>query len=280
VSSSDKYELTNVEASKKLYAKFKIDTYTVKAYAQHGNNPPSGDAGNVSFDNNNYASEVTTTVNRNGEVTFYAKPESGYAFIGWYETKDAADPKVAVKDCSYNNGVYSTKINIPYSDVKKYALYARFKALYTVEAKAMYNNENVDTAGTVKVADRAAGKISSKPVMEGNDVKVEAIANNGYKFAGWYKDEACNEPYFTEKNEESSKTLNNVNNGITLYAKFELKTTESTTTIYFEPRDGFSTTYKAFTQVYGRVLMQYMILLQVIINLNLKLLIQVTSELL
>ena len=243
--SSDKYELANVETSKKLYAKFKVDIYTVKAYAQHGNNPPSGDAGNVSFDNNNYASEVTTTVNRNGEVTFYAKPEKGYAFIGWYATKDAADPKVAVKDCTLNGDVYSTKINIPYSDVKTYELYARFKALYTVEAKAMYNNENVDTAGTVKVADRAAGKISSKPVMEGNDVKVEAIANNGYKFAGWYKDEACNEPYFTEKNEESSKTLNNVNNGITLYAKFELKTTESTT-IYFEPRDGFSTTYKAF----------------------------------
>lgn len=243
---SDKYELANVETSKKLYAKFKVDTYTVEAYTQHGNNAPFDKAGKVSFDNNKYASKVTTTVNRNGEVTFYAKPESGYAFIGWYETKDAADPKVAVKDCSYNNGVYSTKINIPYSDVKKYALYARFKALYTVEAKAMYNNENVDTAGTVKVADRAAGKISSKPVMEGNDVKVEAIANNGYKFAGWYKDEACNEPYFTEKNEESSKTLNNVNNGITLYAKFELKTTESTTTIYFEPRDGFSTTYKAF----------------------------------
>lgn len=243
--SSDKYELANVQDSKRLYAKFKVDTYTVEAYTQHGNNVPFDKAGKVSFDNINYQSKVTTTVSRNGEVTFYAKPESGYAFIGWYESKDAADPKVAVKDCSYNNGVYSTKINIPYSDVKKYALYARFKALYTVEAKAMYNNENVDTAGTVKVADRAAGKISSKPVMEGNDVKVEAIANNGYKFAGWYKDEACNEPYFTEKNEESSKTLSNVNNGITLYAKFELKTTESTT-IYFEPRDGFSTTYKAF----------------------------------
>lgn len=244
--SSDKYELANVQDSKRLYAKFKVDTYTVEAYTQHGNNVPFDKAGKVSFDNINYQSKVTTTVSRNGEVTFYAKPESGYAFIGWYESKDAADPKVAVKDCSYNNGVYSTKINIPYSDVKKYALYARFKALYTVEAKAMYNNENVDTAGTVKVADRAAGKISSKPVMEGNDVKVEAIANNGYKFAGWYKDEACNEPYFTEKNEESSKTLSNVNNGITLYAKFELKTTESITTIYFEPRDGFSTTYKAF----------------------------------
>lgn len=242
---SDKYELANVETSKKLYAKFKVDIYTVKAYAQHGNNPPSGDAGNVSFDNNNYASEVTTTVNRNGEVTFYAKPEKGYAFIGWYATKDAADPKVAVKDCTLNGDVYSTKINIPYSDVKTYELYARFKALYTVEAKAMYNNENVDTAGTVKVADRAAGKISSKPVMEGNDVKVEAIANNGYKFAGWYKDEACNEPYFDENNNVSPITLNKVSKGITLYAKFELETTESTTTIYFEPRDGFST-YNAY----------------------------------
>lgn len=224
--SSDKYELANVETSKKLYAKFKVDTYTVEAYAQHGNNVPSGDAGKVSFDNNNekYASKVTTTVKRNGEVTFYAKPESGYAFIGWYETKDAADPKVAVKDCSYNNGVYSKKMTIQYSDVKTYALYARFKALCTVEAKAMYNNENVDEAGTVKVADRAAGKSSSKPVMEGDNVTVEAIAKKGYKFAGWYTDMACNKPYSTENNDVSLITLNNVSKGITLYAKFELET--------------------------------------------------------
>lgn len=228
---SDKYELANVETSKKLYAKFKVDIYTVKAYAQHGNNVPSGDAGKVSFDNNNekYASKVTTTVNRNGEVTFYAKPEKGYAFIGWYATKDAADPKVAVKDCTLNGDVYSTKINIPYSDVKTYELYARFKALYTVEAKAMYNNENVVTAGTVKVGNEKADKISSKPVMEGNDVKVEAIAKKGYKFAGWYTDEACNKPYFTENNNVSPITLNKVSKGITLYAKFE----SDLTTIYF-----------------------------------------------
>lgn len=237
--SSDKYELANVETSKKLYAKFKVDIYTVKAYAQHGNNPPSGDAGNVSFDNNNYASEVTTTVNRNGEVTFYAKPEKGYAFIGWYATKDAADPKVAVKDCTLNGGVYSTKINIPYSDVKTYELYARFKALYTVEAKAMYNNENVVTAGTVKVGNEKADKISSKPVMEGNDVKVEAIAKKGYKFAGWYTDEACNKPYSTENNDVSLITLNNVSKGITLYAKFE----SDLTTIYYYNSNGWENVY-------------------------------------
>lgn len=222
--SSDKYELANVEASKKLYAKFKVDTYTVKAYAQHGNNPPSGDAGNVSFDNNNYASEVTTTVKRNGEVIFYAKPESGYAFIGWYKSETAPEPTIAVKDCFLDNGVYSKKMTIQYSDVKTYALYARFKAMCTVEAKAMYNNENVDEAGTVKVADRAAGKSSSKPVMEGDNVTVEAIAKKGYKFAGWYTDMACNKPYSTENNDVSLITLNNVSKGITLYAKFELET--------------------------------------------------------
>lgn len=238
--SSDKYELANVETSKKLYAKFKIDIYTVEAYAQHGNNPPSGDAGNVSFDNNNYASEVTTTVNRNGEVTFYAKPEKGYAFIGWYATKDAADPKVAVKDCTLNGDVYSTKINIPYSDVKTYELYARFKALYTVEAKAMYNNENVVTAGTVKVGNEKADKISSKPVMEGNDVKVEAIAKKGYKFAGWYTDKACKKPYFKENNNVSPITLNKVSKGITLYAKFE---SDSTTIYFYNSNDKWTNVY-------------------------------------
>lgn len=224
--SSDKYELANVETSKKLYAKFKVDTYTVEAYAQHGNNVPSGDAGKVSFDNNNekYASKVTTTVKRNGEVIFYAKPESGYAFIGWYKSETAPEPTIAVKDCFLDKGVYSKKMTIQYSDIKTYALYARFKALYTVEAQAMYNNENVVKAGTVQVDNEKAGNISSKPVMEGENVTVKASANNGYKFAGWYTDEACKKPYFKENNNVSPITLNKVSKGITLYAKFELKT--------------------------------------------------------
>lgn len=224
--SSDKYELANVQDSKRLYAKFKVDTYTVEAYTQYGNEVPFGSAGKVSFDNKAYNSQVTTTVSRNGKVTFYAKPEKGYAFIGWYESKDATDPKVAVKDCilDKDKGVYSKEMTIQYSDVKTYPLYARFKALYTVEAKAMYNNENVIKAGTVKVDNEKADKISSKPVMEGENVTVTASANNGYKFAGWYTDEICSKPYFKENNNVSPITLNKVSEGITLYAKFELKT--------------------------------------------------------
>lgn len=241
-SSSDKYELANVEVSKKLYAKFKVDTYTVEAYTQHGNNAPFDKAGKVSFDNNKYASKVTTTVNRNGEVTFYAKPESGYAFIGWYATKDAADPKVTVENCAFDkdNGVYSTKMKIQYSDVKTYALYARFKALYTVDAKAMYNNENVVTGGTVKVGNGESGKYSKDTVMEGENVTVEAIAKKDYKFAGWYTDEICSKPYFKENNNVSPITLNKVSEGITLYAKFE---SDLTTIYYYNPNDNWTDVY-------------------------------------
>lgn len=240
--SSDKYELANVQDSKKLYAKFKVDTYTVEAYAQHGNNVPSGDAGKVSFDNNNekYASKVTTTVKRNGEVIFYAKPESGYAFIGWYKSETAPEPTIAVKDCFLDKGVYSKKMTIQYSDIKTYALYARFKALYTVEAKAMYNNENVVKAGTVQVDNEKAGNISSKPVMEGENVTVKASANNGYKFAGWYTDEACKKPYFKENNNVSPITLNKVSKGITLYAKFE---SDSTTIYFYNSNDKWTNVY-------------------------------------
>lgn len=226
VSSSEEYRLTNVQDSKMLYAKFKVDAYTVEAYAQHGNDVPSDYAGKVSFDNNNekYASYVKTTVSPNGKVTFYAKPESGYAFIGWYENTTDTKPKVGVDLCTKiedSNGIYYTyEETIKTKDVK---LYARFKALYTVDARAMYNGQNDDACGTVQVGNEKAGKISSKPVMEGDNVKVEAIANSGYKFAGWYKDLACQEQYFTDKNEESSKTFK-VSKGTTLYAKFEVET--------------------------------------------------------
>lgn len=247
VSSSEEYRLTNVQNAKMLYAKFKVDIYTVEAYAQHGNSVPSGDAGKVSFDNNNekYASYVKTTVSPNGKVTFYAKPESGYAFIGWYESKDAPNPKIAATACTFNEGVYSTQMQIPDTGVKTYALYARFKALYTVDARAMCDNQNVATGGTVQVGNGSSGEYSKDTVMEGENVTVKAIANNGYKFVGWYTGQDCNTPYFKENNDASTKTLNNVKDPITLYAKFELGTTESKTTIYFGPRDKFST-YNAY----------------------------------
>lgn len=242
VSNNPEYPMSSVTDSKTLYARFNINVYDVFAKAQYGTSSPDPTGGKVSFDNSNYFDSVKTKVNHNGTATFYAQPVENYAFIGWFDKTTDIEPVVKPEDCQYDsNGnyyKYETKITNPKT------LYARFKALCKVEAKAMYNNDNVDTAGTVQVGNEKADKISSKPIMEGENVTVEAIAKSGYKFVGWYKNDACTEQYFTENNEVSSKTFK-VGKGITLYAKFELETTKSTTTIYFESRNGFSI-YKAY----------------------------------
>lgn len=246
VSNNSEYTKRSVDASITLYAKFNIKVYDVFAEAQYGLTSPDATGGEVSFDNSNYSKSVETKVNHNGIATFYAKPVENYAFIGWFDKTTDKEPVVKPENCEYdskeNYYKYETKITDPKT------LYARFKALCTVEAKAMYNNENDATGGTVKVADRAAGKISSKPVMEGENVTVEAIAKKDYKFAGWYTDEICSKPYFKENNNVSPITLNNVSKGITLYAKFE----SDLTTIYYYSSDDNWTDVHAYMWEYGK----------------------------
>lgn len=237
VSNNSEYTKSSVDGSITLYARFNIKVYDVFAEAQYGLTSPDATGGKVSFDNSNYSKSVETKVNHNGIATFYAKPVENYAFIGWFDKTTDKEPVVKPENCEYdskeNYYKYETKITDPKT------LYARFKALCTVEAKAMYNNENDATGGTVKVADRAAGKISSKPVMEGENVTVEAIAKKGFKFAGWYTDMDCTKQYFTDNNNVSPITLNNVSKGITLYAKFE----SDETIIYFYNTNNWENVY-------------------------------------
>ena len=235
VSNNSEHIMSSVDGSQTLYARFNINVYDVFAKAQYGTSSPNATGGKVSFDNSNYLESVETKVNHNGTATFYAKPVENYAFIGWFDKTTDTEPVVKPENCVYDSNGNYYKYETKITDSK--TLYARFKALCTVDAKAMYNGQNVDACGTVQVGNEKAGKISKAPVMEGESVTVKASANNGYKFAGWYEDEACNKPYFNENNDASEITLNNVIKGITLYAKFELKTTESTTTIYFESRN-------------------------------------------
>lgn len=238
VSNNSEYPMRSVDASKTLYARFNIKVYDVFAKAQYGLSSPDDTGGKVSFDNSNYSKSVETKVNHNGIATFYAKPVENYAFIGWFDKTTDKEPVVKPENCEYDSNKnyykYETKITDPKT------LYARFKALCTVEAKAMYNNVNDATGGTVKVADRDAGEISSKPVMEGENVTVEAIAKNGFKFAGWYTDEICSKPYFKENNNVSPITLNKVSKGITLYAKF---VSDSTTIYFYNYNDKWTNVY-------------------------------------
>lgn len=231
VSNNSEYTKSSVDGSITLYAKFNIKVYDVFAEAQYGLTSPDATGGKVSFDNSNYSKSVETKVNHNGTATFYAKPVENYAFIGWYENTTDPEPKVGVDSCtkikdSNGNYYYTYEETIKTNDVK---LYARFKALCTVDAKAMYNNANVATGGTVQVGKGSSGEYSKDTVMEGDSVTVKAIANKGYKFVGWYTDMDCTKQYFTDNNNVSPITLNNVSKGITLYAKFE----SDETIIYF-----------------------------------------------
>ncbi len=222
VSNNLEYPMSSVTDSKTLYARFNINVYDVFAEAQYGTSSPNATGGKVSFDNSEYLDSVKTKVNHNGTATFYAKPVENYAFIGWFDKTTDTEPVVKPENCVYDSNGNYYKYETTITDSK--TLYARFKALCTVDAKAMYNGQNVDACGTVQVGNEKAGKISKAPVMEGESVTVKASANNGYKFAGWYEDEACNKPYFNENNDASPITLNNVSTGITLYAKFVRKT--------------------------------------------------------
>lgn len=227
VSNNLEYPMSSVTDSKTLYARFNINVYDVFAEAQYGTSSPNATGGKVSFDNSEYLDSVKTKVNHNGTATFYAQPVENYAFIGWFDKTTDTEPVVKPENCVYDSNGNYYKYETKITDSK--TLYARFKALYTVDARAMYNNENVVTGGTVKVGNGESGKYSKDTVMEGDNVKVEAIANNDYKFAGWYTDEACDKPYFSENNNVSPITLKNVNKPITLYAKF----VSDETIIYF-----------------------------------------------
>lgn len=241
VSNNSEYTKSSVDGSITLYAKFNIKVYDVFAEAQYGLTSPDATGGKVSFDNSNYSKSVETKVNHNGIATFYAKPVENYAFIGWYKNTTDPEPKVGVDSCtkikdSNGNYYYTYKETIKTNDVK---LYARFKALCTVDARAMYDNKNVATGGTVQVGKEALGDYSKDTVMEGDDVTVKAIANKGFKFAGWYTDDICSKPYFKENNNVSPITLNNVSKGITLYAKF----VSDETIIYFYNTNNWKNVY-------------------------------------
>lgn len=237
VSNNSEYTKSSVDGSITLYASFNINVYDVFAKAQYGTSSPNATGGMVSFDNSEYLDSVKTKVNHNGTATFYAKPVENYAFIGWFDKTTDTEPVVKPENCEYdskeNYYKYETKITDPKT------LYARFKALCTVDARAMYDNKNVATGGTVQVGKGALGDYSKDTVMEGDDVTVEAIAKNGYKFVGWYTDEICSKPYFKENNNVSPITLNKVSEGITLYAKF----VSDETIIYFYNTNNWENVY-------------------------------------
>lgn len=199
-------------------ASFKVNTFTLKAYAKEN--------GGVRFSNEtdtSYKNYAETTVKFTDKVKFMANPNSaeGYEFKGWY-SDEACVNFVSDKLEFEVDKNFDHKI-----------LYAKFELKkYIVKAVAVKGTgpEASDEVGTVQITVGANSTASGKTaemtnVTHGSEVTFKATAkpDSGYKFIGWYDSKGI---FISDKAEYTTK--NGIADNITYYARFTKRTT-----IYF-----------------------------------------------
>lgn len=215
VSQETTLTIGNIQANHLYYAKFMIKQFSVTAVAKHPNDKkdstvqfssPSSDASNTS---------VTVKVNYNGSATFVANAGEGYEFVGWYSDKTCQT-------------LVSNKTPYTVSNIKAdCTLYAKFKLIdLNLKVYSVTEGQISGVGGTVQRGlDTPAAKIETT-VEWGTSVKLTAtVANENYRFDGWFTDAAC-------ETEADNTVLNNcqytdnvvetapIKKDLTLYAKF------------------------------------------------------------
>ncbi|HBM98683.1 MAG TPA: hypothetical protein DD413_04585 [Ruminococcus sp.] len=213
-----KINITSLNKPINYRASFKVNTFTLKAYAKEN--------GGVRFSNEtdtSYKNYAETTVKFTDKVKFMANPNSaeGYEFKGWY-SDEACVHFVSDKLEFEVDKNFDHKI-----------LYAKFELKkYIVKAVAVKGTgpEASDEVGTVQITVGANSTASGKTaemtnVTHGSEVTFKATAkpDSGYKFIGWYDSKGI---FISDKAEYTTK--NGIADNITYYARFTKRTT-----IYF-----------------------------------------------
>jgi uncharacterized repeat protein (TIGR02543 family) len=238
VSTSSSYRVKIVDdTTKTLYAKFKLQEFTVTAYAVSGTTSNSSTGGTVKVGSGSTGATSKDTITWGTSVTLTAAVKSGYTFAGWY-TNSGCTTAVASSVLA-NSGKY-TDATITVSSVKAAATYyASFKKNPVVTAYAVTGG-SVDTSltgGTVKVNSSSASYQSSDTVTYNSSVTFTAAVNSGYKFDGWYT--AATDGTLLSSSASFSKNI--TAETYNAYARFTKS--ELTTTIYIEPRANYGESY-------------------------------------
>ncbi len=115
------------------------------------------------------------------------------------------------------------------------------KIFFNLDAITQDTNGNKTTSdfsgGTITYNSTTySSTITDASIVEGTSFTAKATAREGYEFKGWYSDAACTKLVMTNE----TLTRSPDQSGKTYYALFE-KLPVSFTTIYVEPRSGFST---------------------------------------
>lgn len=230
---SNPYTVKNIQANKKLYAKFELKTYNVTAHAvSNGTNNSAtyGDVCRVVGGTAQTASSYVTApgIKHGATVTFRAANKSNATFDGWY-SNSTCTTKLTASDTDVTLTNSGKDITLTVKSARD--IYAKFTPIkYKATAHAGSN-------GQVKVGSNSWSATTSQiDVIKGNSVTFNAQANSGYEFEGWYT--AATGGSLVSSSEEY--TVTNVSGNIDYYARFKAA---SKRTIYFYNADGWDTVY-------------------------------------
>lgn len=198
------------------YAKFKekpkytisVGTYTV----------PSGTGGTVTVG----GSGTTYEGYQDTTTTIKATASSGYSFLGWYTDSTCSGTKYS--------GSTSVEVDI---DEENVTYYAKFAKNYTINIYTVTDGITGGDGGYVNIGATPTAVSASTTTYYGKSVNLYALANDGYELKDIQdsSDKSIGTKYPT------SVTVTGAEN---YYAYFE-KLPASTTTIYVQPRSGYST---------------------------------------
>lgn len=198
------------------YAKFKEKpkyTITVGTYTL-----PSGTGGTVTVGGSGTTYEGyqdTTTIIK-------ATASSGYSFLGWYTDSTCSGTKYS--------GSTSEEVEIGEENV---TYYAKFAKNYTINIYTVTDGTTGGDGGYVNIGATPTAVSASETAYYGSSVNLYARANEGYELKDIQdsSDNSIGTKYPTSVTVTGAETY---------YAYFE-KLPASTTTIYVQPRSGYST---------------------------------------
>ena len=232
-STDNPYTVQNIQANKKLYAKFELKTYDVTAHAVSDGTNDNSTYGNVCRVVNGTAqtasNKVTATGIKHGAtVTFRANNTSNATFDGWYSNQ-ACTTRLTATDTDVTLANGDKDITLTVKGARD--IYAKFTPIkYKATAHAVSN-------GQVKVGSNSwSTPTSQTDVIKGNSVTFYAQANEGYEFDGWYTAATGG----TLKSSDAEFTAENVSGNIDYYARFKAA---SKRTIYYFNSNNWSTVY-------------------------------------
>lgn len=223
-------KIDNLDKPVDYYAHFKVQHFTLEAYAATNGVKEDNSGGGVKFNTQSvYDKYATTSVEYTDKAQFMANVNvaAGYEFKGWYSDEKCTNRVCCKSEDACSHTSYEVDKKTPYK-----TLYAKFELKkYTVSAVATTGTSTAESSdgGTVKITangnSTTASSNVSMIVTHGTTVTFEATAktSDGYKFVGWFDKDGK-----SVNTNAKFTTTNGVSSSVTYYARFS-----KGTTIYF-----------------------------------------------